>query len=437
MKENYRVLRIGNAQGFWGDSQFAPKKLLSLQRDLDYLTLDYLAEVSLSIMAIQKEKDSSKGYAEDFLECLKSLLPFWKEGLQFKVVTNAGGLNPYACALKCQEILKEENMPPLRIAYVLGDDVLSLKKEAEGVSLVTANAYLGAEPIVEALSKGADIVITGRVADPSLTVGPSIFHFGWNLQDYDKIASATVAGHLIECGVQCTGGISTQWLEIENLENIGFPIVEMHADSSFIITKPKDSGGVVDELRVKEQLLYEIFDPSAILTPDVTLSIQDLKLQSVGLNRVMVTGAKGSHPPTKYKVSATSIYGYKIESFLTFFGDQADKKASKAADMLFKRLKLEGVSFEKTIAEVIGSGTILPGFTPHEHCKECVLHLGALDHKKEPLEILSKEIASLVTSGPSGTTGYTQGRPPIRKVFKFNPFFIDREKVKPTTHILE
>ncbi len=322
---------IGNAQGFWGDSVDAPAQLVSQQPDIDYLTLDYLAEVSMSILASQRERDPTGGYARDFVEVVRSLIPFWRNGSRVRVISNAGGLNPHGCAKACGEVLRQNGLNSMRIGVVTGDDVLSLLQAAgtKGArsklftnletgepltkvlgSLVTASAYLGAQPIAKALEAGADIVITGRVADPSLTVAPCVAEFGWGWHDHDRIAGATIAGHLIECGTQVTGGISTDWLEIPDPANMGFPIVEVSSDGTCVVTKPRRTGGVVNERTVKEQLLYEIGDPDNYLSPDVTVSFLSLQVSEEKKNRVRVSGARGRAPTSSYKVSASYRDGF-------------------------------------------------------------------------------------------------------------------------------
>ncbi|MCL4217050.1 MAG: acyclic terpene utilization AtuA family protein, partial [Candidatus Hydrogenedentes bacterium] len=272
-------LRIGNAQGFWGDAQGAAARLLSQQPNLDYLTLDYLAEVSLSIMAQQRKRNPEAGFAADFVDVVRSLSPFWRDGAKVRVVTNAGGLNPHGCARACIEALREAGCKGMRVARVSGDDVLDVVRKhcaqekdvgcfasldtGKPISTVldmleTANAYLGAAPIVDALGQDADIIVTGRVADPSLVVAPCMHAFGWKASDHDRLAGATIAGHLIECGTQVTGGIATNWLKLPDMANAGFPVVEVHADGACIVTKPAGTGGCVSEETVKEQLLYEI-----------------------------------------------------------------------------------------------------------------------------------------------------------------------------------
>lgn len=448
------IVRIGNAQGFWGDRPAAAVHLLQQQPDLDYLTLDYLAEVSLSIMAIQREKDSNAGYAKDFIETLKMLVPFWQSGSKVKIVTNAGGLNPLACAKACRQILEAEGCSTMKIGVVDGDDVLEILKNNEsnpllknldsGESLetvkerlVTANAYLGAAPLVALLKNGADIVITGRVADPSLTVAPCIAHHGWTLSDYNPIAQATVAGHLIECGTQVTGGICTHWLEIfssiEDAANCAYPFVEVAADGSFIVTKPTSGSGRVDMQTVKEQLLYEIGDPGAYLSPDATVSFLGLQLREDGVNRIHVSGAQGKAPPTTYKVSATYSDGYRTEAMLTIFGRDAAKKARRCGEIILSRVKTAGYVLERSLIECLGAGDVVGGVVPcsSEEMLECVLRIAVADSRREALECFAKEVAPLVTSGPQGIAGYTSGRPRIRPIYSFWPCLLESSQVQP------
>ena len=451
-----KKMRIGNAQGFWGDSAIAPARLIQQQPDLDYLTLDYLAEVSLSIMAIQREKKPEVGYALDFLDVVKNLIPHWQQGSTLKIVTNAGGLNPLGCAQACRELLKKYCSRSLCIGVVSGDDVYSIfKSSPENLqfrnletqasltmvadSLVTANAYLGAKPIAEALLAGADIVITGRVADPSLTVGPCAAHFGWSWNDYDKLAGATIAGHLIECGTQVTGGISTNWLNLPDLAHIGFPIVEMHADGSCIVTKPEGTGGKVSIETVKEQLLYEIGDPDHYLSPDVTVSFLSLCLKEDGVDRIAVSGAKGTAPPPTYKVSATYRDGYKAEGMIVISGPDAGRKARLCGEIILKRVREAGYKIPHARIECIGDGAVVPGvfLGSGTSLSECVLRICIADPQKEALECFSKELASLVTCGSQGITGYSSGRPKVRPVFGYWPSLIEREMVNPKVQLLK
>ncbi len=449
------IVRIGNAQGFWGDSPGAAARLAQQQPDLDYLTLDYLAELSLSIMAIQREKDPSMGYARDFVEVVRSLTPLWKKGSQLKIVTNAGGLNPLACAQACQRLLQQERLPQIRIGVVSGDDLLSLMKTnpqnhsfenlethesliAIQEKLVTANAYLGAKPIVQALSMGAHIVITGRTADPSLTVAPCAAHFNWSLDDdYDRLAGATIAGHLIECGTQVTGGISTDWLQMPDPAHLGFPIVEVDANGDCVITKPLNTGGKVTINTVKEQLLYEVGDPDHYLSPDATVSFLSLTLKEVGENRIHISGAKGNPPPPSYKVSATYRDGFKAEAYLAIFGVDAQTKARRCGEIILQRVREAGYDLQRTIIECLGAGAIAPGVVSSAPSMECVLRIAAADSRQEALDCFAKEIAPMVTSGPQGVSGYSSGRPHIRPVFGYWPCLVARDQISPIVQILE
>ncbi|MCB1113462.1 MAG: DUF1446 domain-containing protein [Chlamydiia bacterium] len=414
-------MKIANGGGFWGDEIEASFRLVSHTPDLDYLTLDYLAELSMAIMAIQKAKDPSKGYAEDFLKVLKTLKPLWDKGLKFKIVTNAGGLNPEGLKTEIEKLFPEK-----KVVALSGDDVTqTLLKDPENAlyknldngkslttikdELVTANAYLGADKIAKALQEGAQIVVTGRIADPSLVVGAAIAHFGWNLNDYDKIAQATVAGHLIECGAQVTGGISGLWDKIKEPENLGFPLIDMKEDGSFIVTKPNDLPGFVTPFTVKEQLLYEIGNPGEYKSPDAIVSFLSLELEDKGDNRVQVTGAKGNPPPNTYKVSAVFKAGYKAEGTLLFSGEDAQAKARDGAEMILKRAPVQ-----ESLIETFGER------------QECLLRLAAADLKQENMERFARSFAPLVTQGPPGTSGYTGGRPKVRPRFGFWPCLIDR-----------
>jgi len=417
-----KTIKIANAQGFLGDRQNAAADLLSNARDIDYITMDFLAEVSLSIMALEKEK-GLPGYAKDFPKIMESLIPYWKEGLSFKVIANAGGLDPKGCAQATREALGDLS---LKIAYVIGDNVLGLIEDAPE-QLVSANAYLGADCIKKALELGADIVITGRVADPSLTVGPCLYEFNWNPDDYDKIAQATVAGHLIECGTQVTGGIATKWLEIEDPVHMGFPIVEMQEDGIFYITKPEGTGGIVNTDVVKEQLLYEIGDPDNYISPDAVVSFAWLDVQQIAANRVLVTGARGREPTSTYKVSASYRAGYRTEAMLVIYGDQAVRKGRRLGQVLIDRVMALGHKIDDFVIECLGSGDASPG--PRDFSVPEIVLRVAIRGPKETLECFAKEVAPLVTSGPQGLTGYMSGRPKIREVFQFHPALIEKDKI--------
>jgi len=445
-------LKIGNAQAFWGDRSGAAATLAAQQPDLDFLTLDYLAEVSMSILAIQREKNPSLGYAQDFVEVIRSLIPHWKNGSPIKVITNAGGLNPAGCALACKQALEAGGCPALKIGYITGDDIYETLLHAPdetftnldtGASigsvksrLKTANAYLGSKAIVEALKAGADIVITGRIADPCLTAAPCIAHYGWRWEEYDKIAGAVIAGHLIECGTQVTGGFSTHWLSIPAMTEPGYPIIEMSPDGSFVVTKPAQSDGEVTLKTVKEQLLYEIQDPNRYLCPDVVASLLSVKLSEEGKDRIKIEHVKGSAPPSTLKVSATYSNGYKIESMIALFGRNCKQKGIRCGEIIHARLLHAGFNVDDYLVECLGSGDVVPGIGGADPM-EVMLRISARSQTKEALEYLSKEIAPLVTSGPQGITGYTSGRPKVRPVFSFWPTLIPESDLKTTVKILE
>lgn len=453
---NAKRVIIGNAQGFWGDSVTAPARLVSQQPDLDYLTLDYLAEVSMSILASQKERDATAGYAGDFIEVVRSLVPFWRAGSKVRVITNAGGLNPNGCAQACAEVLRQAGIRRMKIGVVAGDDVLPVLRQDAGTksfanletgesiqriseSLVTANAYLGANPIVEVLSAGADMVITGRVADPSLTVAPCIAEFGWHINDHDHIAGATVAGHLIECGTQVTGGISTDWLQIPDPANIGFPVVEVNADGSCVVTKPRKSGGVVNQRTVKEQLLYEIGDPGNYLSPDVTVSFLSLQVREERKNRVRVSGALGRPATSSYKVSASYHDGFWAQGTLTIFGRGAVAKARRCGEIILQRVRAAGYKLQRSSVECIGAGACLPGLlnkSDEGGLLETVLRVTVADPRREAVERFAREMSPLITSGPQGVTGYAAGRPRVHPGFGYWPCLIDKLRVKPQAMIM-
>ncbi len=455
-----RAVRIGNAQAFWGDRTGAAAEMLTREPDLDYLTLDYLAEVSMSILAMQRECDAEAGFARDFVDVIRSLVPYWSSGGQCRLIANAGGLNPRGCAEACRRTLAEAGCRSLRIGVVTGDDVLELVCAAAADSssqefcnldtgaaishvrgrLVTANAYLGAAPIVEGLTAGADIVITGRVADPSLVVAACVHHFGWGDNELDRLAGATVAGHLIECGAQVTGGISTDWLDLPETAHIGFPIVEVLEDGSCIVTKPHGTGGCVTALTVKEQLVYEIGDPEHYLSPDVTVSFLSLDVNDLGNDRVQVSGATGKPRPEMLKVSATFRDGFRSAGTLTIIGRNAVAKARRCGELVLQRVRDAGFELRDSVIECLGSGDGAPGLVEpwkgdSESFRETVLRVAVETDSREAAQCFSRELMPLVTAGPQGTTGYAEGRPRVHQVFRYWPCLIAREIVGPHVEI--
>ena len=444
-------LKIGNAQAFWGDDPDAPARLLTGQPDLDFLTLDYLAEVSLSLLAAQRAKDPAAGYARDFLGVLDSaLVPHWRAGGRCRVVTNAGGLDPLAAGQAARGRLDAAGFPGKRVAVVTGDNVLPMlraapssayfrhaetRESAEGYAdrFTTANAYAGAGPIARAVREGADVVLTGRVADPSLVVGPCLAHFGWDADDWERLAGATVAGHLIECGTQACGGFSTDWLDLPDPENIGFPVVEISADGSCVLTKPARTGGAVNLRTIREQLLYEIGDPGRYLSPDATVSLLGLALTEVGPDRVRVTGARGSPPPETLKVSATYRDGFRAAAALTIYGHRAVAKARRCAAAVLRRLREAGHEPARWHVECLGTGAACGGLgarVPEDQHVETVLRMSAADPARAPLEHFARLVAPLVTAGPPGVTGYGQARAKVQPVFGYWPCLVPRGAVE-------
>ena len=450
-----KVVRVANVQAFWGDYTQAAKELLS-QASVDYLTLDYLAEVSMSILAKQMRRDPKLGYARDFVKVVETIAPNWIAGSDVKVVSNAGGLTPQECAERCAEVLREAGCTGRRIGVVAGDSVLPALQAAEGdlpefrnldtgesietrrEDLITANAYFGAKPIVQALEAGADLVITGRVADPSMVVGPCVFEHGWQWDHYDRLAGATVAGHLIECGTQVTGGISSHWLELEDPSNIGYPIVEIDSEGGCIVTKPGGTGGRVDERSVKEQLLYELGDPGNYLSPDVAVSFLGLKVKDLGDDRVQVDGAIGAPPPPTLKVSGTYEAGFHGFGCLTIYGRDAVEKAQRAGQLVLDRLKRQGLEPQDSRIECLGAGAVAPMSDERkQQVTELVLRVSVADERREVIQRFASDWVALVCCGPQGTTGYAGGRPRVSQTVAYWPCLIPQEQVPVSVEVFE
>ncbi len=442
------TLRIGNGAGFWGDNLDAPRQLVESSQ-LDYLTLEYLAELTLSILARLREKDPNAGYAHDFLPVLKSLVPALKSQPQLKIVTNAGGMNPASCARAAAVILREAGLGDVRIGVVSGDDLLPRLAELKSAGcefknlddgrplaelmqpVVSANAYLGAQPIAAALADGARIVITGRVADASLTVGPAMHTFGWSWTDWNKLASASVAGHLIECGAQATGGYSAAW-EVTDLAEVGYPIAEFESDGTFIITKPDGSGGHVTHATVASQLVYEIGDPRHYLTPDVDCDFTTVELDDLGSNRVAVRNAAGIAAPESYKVSLAYRDGFMADGRLLVYGSDCIAKANECARIIAHKLHAAGYDYARANVELLGAGDGVPGlYESPVGLREVMLRIAVHDPRREAVERFCREFAPLATSGPAGLAGYTQARGEPRPVFAYWPTLVPRSLITP------
>jgi hypothetical protein len=443
-----RTIRIGNGAGFWGDNLDAPRRLCE-GAPLDYLTLEYLAELTMSILAHQKSRNPSAGWVTDFEIVLRDLLPALRAQPNLKIVTNAGGMNPQGGAAAISRVLVEGGLPETAIGIVTGDDLLPRLDElsragerfahfetGESVDsvrsrIVSANAYLGAEGIVEALAAGARIVITGRVADVSLTVGPAVREFGWSFRDCERLAPVTVAGHLIECGGQCTGGMYSGWTPEIRLADIGYPIAEITDHGEVTITKPPGTGGRVDIETVSEQLLYEIGDPAHYLTPDLDTDFTQVRLTQAGPDRVSVRGARGSSAPETLKVSVAYQDGYLVSSTLTVCGPRAVETARSAGEAILEKLRMAGVMPARTNVEVLGAGDTAPG-VPGERAKpwDVVLRISAADPSRAVLERFTCEFAPLVTAGHPGVTGYIGGRTKPRHVLAYWPTTVSRKHVQ-------
>jgi hypothetical protein len=444
-----KIIRIGNGQGFWGDNVDAPVELLR-GGPIDYIGMDYLAEVTLSIMMRQKLKNPELGYATDFIDFVRRVLPELSER-GVKVLSNAGGLNPRACREKIFEVARELGVHGIRVGVVEGDDVLPRLPElvAAGHELenmdsgeaiaplldkfTSANAYLGARPVVEALGQGADIVLCGRVTDTALALAPAIHEFGWAEDDWNHLAAGTIAGHILECGAQCTGGNFSRWWEVPDLWNIGFPVVEMGESGEFVVTKHPGTGGMVTVDTVAEQLLYEMGDPGGYITPDVVADFTSIRLEQEGPDRVRVHGIQGRPNTPFLKISASYLAGYKASGQITVSGPRAVEKAELAAETVWKRLERAGVSFDEDSreTELLGQGAVLPGiWESQQEPPEVVLRLAARDPDPKKIERFGKEIAPLVTAGPPGVTGFAGGRPKPQSVVAYWPALLAREEVE-------
>jgi hypothetical protein len=450
-----RSVRVGNGCGFWGDNLDAPV-LLAQSGALDYLTLEYLAELTMSILALQKQRQADAGYATDFVDVLERLCPHLQNQPNLKIITNAGGMNPHACAAKAREVLDRAGLSRRVIGVVSGDDLMPrldaliaarhpLAHLDTGQPLATvrprvvsANAYLGAVPIVLALRQGATVVITGRVADASLTVAPAVHEFGWRPDEWDRLAGATVAGHLSECGAQATGGLWCNWQELgtESLADVGYPIAVIDEDGVVEITKPSRTGGAVNRETVTEQLLYEVGDPAAYLSPDVVADFTSVSLAETGPEVVRLEQARGKPATDTYKVSIAYRDGFLAAGTLVLSGPEAVYKARQAGEMILARLRRAGVSPERSYVEVLGGGDLAPGVLRRPvDVPEVVLRVAVHDSRRAVVERFTREFAPLVTSGPPGVTGYTTGRPPVREVFAYWPALVAKDQVTPEVRL--
>ena len=449
------IVRIAAGQGFWGDWLEAPVRQVE-GGPIDYLMMDYLAEVTMSIMQKQKSRDPKMGYARDFPPLMERILPAIVER-GVRITSNAGGVNPRGCAEAVLEAARRLGLQGrVKVGLVSGDDLLPRLDEllAAGHELrdletgrplsevreqvLSANAYLGMKPIVTALDRGAQVVVTGRVTDTGLTLGPMVHEFGWDPDDWDRIAAGTVAGHIIECGAQCSGGnLLYEWDKVRGLANPGFPIVEASPDGTFVITKHPGTGGIVSIPSVSEQLVYEMGDPHSYITPDCIADFTTIQLSPAGKNRVRVSGVRGRPRTAQLKVSIAYFYGYKAVGTLVYSWPDAFAKAQAADRILRARLKDLGLEFEQILTEYVGVNAThgpLAG-PPNPDAPEVQLRVGVRARERAPVERFTREIAPLVLTGPPSVTGFAGGRPAVEEVVAYWPALIDRDQVEPFVNV--
>jgi hypothetical protein len=451
-----KTIRIANGQGFWGDWLEAPVQLVE-RGPIDYLTLDYLAEITMSIMQKQKSRDPNAGYARDFLYVIGRILPKCLEK-KIKVVANAGGVNPGGCVAGLAEVVKKLGLAgKVRVGVVAGDDIMDRLDDmiARGIELKnmetgeplsairdrvqSANVYFGGAPIADALDRGAQIVVTGRCTDTGLTLGPMIHEFKWGRADWNKVAAGTVAGHIIECGAQATGGNSqVDWQSIPDFWDIGYPIVEACEDGTFVVTKHEATGGRVSVATVTEQLMYEMGDPQNYITPDGIADFTTINLEQAGENRVRVSGIKGRPATDQYKVSISFLSGYKAAGGLIYAWPDAYEKAKAADAMLRRRIENLGLSFEEILTQYIGVDATHEGLggKPSADLAEVMLRVAVRAQDKAPVERFTKELAPLALAGPPTVTGFGGGRPKVEEVVAYWPALIPKSAVAPEVEVI-
>jgi hypothetical protein len=448
-------VRVAAGQGFWGDWLEAPRRQVD-GGDIDYLMLDYLAEVTMSILQKQKERDPNMGYARDFVGAVESVLPAIADR-GVRIVANAGGVNPPACAAAVRQAAEKHGVAgKVRIGVVTGDDLLPRLDElvANGHALanmdtseplttirdrvLSANAYIGSVPIVEALSKGANVVITGRSTDTALTMAPLRYEFGWRADDWDRLAAGIIAGHIIECGAQCSGGNCLyDWQSIPDLANVGYPIVEGSPDGTFVVAKHPRTGGRISVPSITEQLVYEMGDPHSYITPDVIADFTTIQLEQVGEDRVRVFGIKGRPPTDKLKVSIAYRAGFKAVGSLVYVWPDALEKAELAGRVLRERLENLGLRFDEVLIEFVGvSATHGPIAPRPTDVPEVQLRVGVRGQDRAAVERFTREIAPLVLNGPPSVTGFAGGRPKVEEIVAYWPALIDKNVVTTSVEVI-
>src|SRR5215813_6422564 len=450
-------IRIAAGQGFWGDLLDAPVRQVE-GGPIDYLMLDYLAEVTMSIMQKQIARDPNAGYARDFVPLMKEILPACVDR-NIRVTANAGGVNVRGCANAVRDVARELGLSgKVKIAIVTGDDILDRLDEMlnRGIELrnmdtgeplrtvrdriQSANAYLGAAPIVAGLKQGARVVITGRATDTGLTLAPMMHEFGWAADDWNKLAAGTIAGHIIECGAQCSGGnCQYDWQNIPDLANVGFPIAEAIADGTFVITKHEGTGGRVNVPSVKEQLVYEMGDPHEYITPDCVADFTTIQLTDDGSDRVRVFRIKGRPSTDSLKVSISYSSGFKAVGTLVYAWPDAYAKAQAADKILRARLDRLGLRLDQVLTEFVGANAthgLLAG-PPSRDLAEVQLRVGVRGYDRKAIERFTKEIAPLILTGPPGVTGFAGGRPKVEEIVAYWPALIPKNEIEARVEIVE
>jgi len=445
-------IRIASGQGFWGDLQSAPLQQVS-RGQIDYLVMDYLAEVTMSILQKQRMRNPALGYARDLIDVCEEILPFLMER-GITLITNGGGVNPLAARDKIFEVAKKLGITGLKIGVVLGDDILPNISEliadghemrhmetGEPISavqnqLLSANVYTGAWPLVEALRQGAQIIVTGRTTDTGLTLAPMIHEFGWGEQDWDLLSAGTVAGHINECGAQASGGnFLGDWRSLPDMADVGFPIIEAYPDGSFVVTKHEGTGGAVTRETVSEQLVYEIGDPAMYITPDCVADFSSIKLEDLGNNRVRVYDIKGKPYTPFLKVSASYLDGFVSFGSLTYSAPDAYEKAQAADRILRTRLERLGLTFEEIRTEFVGMNACLGPIAAPIVPNEVTMRIGVRGKDKNSIERFGKEIAPLILTGPPSATGFSGGRPKPSDVVAYFPALLDKKVVHMTVQV--
>ena len=475
MKE---TVRVAGGQGFWGDLLTAPIDQVR-KGPIDYLMLDYLAEVTMSIVQKQKLRDPNAGFARDFVSLMQEILPDCVEK-NIKVLSNAGGVNVPGCAAAIRDVAQNLGLSgKVKIGVVTGDDILDKLDTflADGVEInsmddgtplsairdrvQSANVYLGAAPLVEALDKGANIIVGGRLTDTGLTLAPLMHEFGWAFDDWNRVAAGTIAGHIIECGAQVSGGnCQYKWQEIPDMANIGFPIVEVSRNGEFIVTKHEGTGGRVNVPSVTEQLLYEMGDPKAYITPDVVADFSSINLADAGENKVRVFGIEGNPNTDFYKVSIAYQDGYKSVGTLVYSWPDALDKAKAADKILRERLDNLGLKFDLILTEFVGVNAThghlamaellrtgsdsdwVPSsdsslITHHSSLPEVQLRVAVRGPNKADVERFTKEIAPLILTGPPSVTGFAGGRPKVEEIMAYFPALIPKSLIETKVDIVE